>query len=158
MPDRHLPRLERTAVRAILLDPDASVLLLLGRDPADPTGPSWWFTPGGGVDPGEPPIAALRRECWEEVGYVPEELHGPLAHRRYAFPFDQRWLVQETDYYWSRVPAFEPRPQQLTDIERRTILGWRWWRRGALAASGHTVYPEDLTELAEAALGGPWDP
>ncbi len=146
-----LPLRERRAARAILLDPTDRVLLLRGRDPGRTDGPAWWFTPGGGIRAHEDPLAALRRECWEELGFVPEEILGPIEHRRYAFEFDRHWLVQETDYYWAPVPAFSPVPQQWSDLERRFILGWRWWPADSLAASAETIYPEDLPAMIVAA-------
>ena len=147
-----LPRRERHAVRVILLDPQDRVLLLRGRDPGVPDGPSWWFTPGGGIRPEEQPLPALRRECWEELGYVPDRLTGPLAHRRYEFPFDGHWLVQETDYYAAVAPAFRPAAQRLSGLERRFLLGWHWWPRAALSMTTETIYPEDLDSLIDLAL------
>ena len=147
-----LPRRERRAVRVILLDPEHRVLLLRGRDPATPDGPSWWFTPGGGIRAAEEPLTALRRECWEELGYVPARFTGPLAHRHYEFPFDQHWLVQETDYYAAVAPAFRPAAQHLSGLEQRFLLGWRWWPRTTLATTTETIYPEDLDALVGLAL------
>ena len=134
-------------MRALLLDPADQILLLRGRDPgvANPT--TWWFTPGGGINPDEQPLAALRRECWEELGYVPEQFHGPIARRRYCFEFDKHWLVQDTEYFWARVPAFDPMPQHLSELEKRFLLGWRWWPQASLAATTEVIYPEDLTGL-----------
>ena len=151
-PDQ-LPRRERSAVRAILLDPRQRVLLLRGRDPAAPDAAAWWFTPGGGVRAAEDAISALRRECWEELGYVPQHFAGPLAHRRYEFAFDEHWLIQETDYYAASVPFFRPAPQRLSDLERRFLLGWRWWPLELVAASDETIYPDDLLTVIGAARG-----
>ncbi len=44
--------------RRVLLVRAASTLTVAGR----------WFLPGGGIDHGEAPTAALRRECEEETG------------------------------------------------------------------------------------------
>lgn len=152
MKSADLPRRERHAVRVILLDPQSRVLLLRGRDPALSDGPSWWFTPGGGMRPNEQPLPALRRECWEELGHVPAAFTGPLAHRRYEFPFDGHWLVQETDYYAAVAPAFRPAAQRLSGLEQRFLLGWRWWPPAALSATTETIYPADLGYLIELAL------
>ena len=60
------PRLRR-AVRALLLDGDALVLIRRTR----PGRPVYWTTPGGKIEPGDAsPQAALRRELDEELGAV----------------------------------------------------------------------------------------
>jgi 8-oxo-dGTP pyrophosphatase MutT (NUDIX family) len=56
----------RIAARAIVLDPDDRILLVLFRNPHDSH--SWWATPGGALDPGETHEAAIRRELLEEAG------------------------------------------------------------------------------------------
>jgi len=124
--DNGLPVLRRTAARAILLDERGFVLLLRGRDPGEPDSPAWWFTPGGGLRPGEESMTAAKRECWEELGFVPEVLHGPIGRHHTAFAFNGRWLIQDSAFFWARVTRFEPAPQQWTPLEERFILGWRW--------------------------------
>lgn len=150
MPEPPLPRRQRRAVRAILIDPARRVLLLHGHDPGVQDADSWWFTPGGGVRFGEDPVDALRRECWEELGFVPDGIAGPIARRRHAFVFDGQWLDQDTHYYWARVPAFDPAPGRLTARERRFLLGWRWWDAGEFPGSPEQIYPEDLADLVKA--------
>ena len=107
----------------------------------------WWFTPGGGLKRGEEPEAALMRECWEELGVVPSDLHGPIARRHTAFEFDGKWLVQDSDFFWARINRFEPAPGHLTALEKRFILGWRWWSPTELRYTRQTVYPADLGAL-----------
>ncbi len=49
--------------------------LLLHRDNIpEITNPDKWGFVGGGVDEGETPEEAMRRECMEEVGVIPEGL------------------------------------------------------------------------------------
>ncbi|WP_327219840.1 NUDIX hydrolase [Streptomyces cyaneofuscatus] len=59
----------RPAARVICLDAAHRLLLLRWRDPFDGT---WlWEPPGGGIEPGETPLAAARRELAEETGLDP---------------------------------------------------------------------------------------
>ena len=44
-----------------------------------PRGPEWTL-PGGGLDPGEEPVAALHREVWEESGQRIERVRLLEAH------------------------------------------------------------------------------
>jgi 8-oxo-dGTP pyrophosphatase MutT (NUDIX family) len=48
-------------------------ILLLKRAVGEATGT--WYTPGGGLDPGEEPVECARRELFEETGLTPS---GPL--------------------------------------------------------------------------------
>ncbi|MEU7895201.1 NUDIX domain-containing protein [Nonomuraea sp. NPDC049152] len=59
----------RRSVRAILVDEDERVLLCR-HDLTSEGGPVVWAMPGGGVEPGESLLTALRRELDEEVGLL----------------------------------------------------------------------------------------
>ncbi|WP_163511844.1 NUDIX domain-containing protein [Fodinicola acaciae] len=83
----------RTAA-VMLVDPDGRVLLQL-RDGNAPVGRHKWAVPGGGVEPGEHPESAARREIREETGI---ELTGKLELFWYgtrAFSLDHplEWFV-----------------------------------------------------------------
>ncbi|HSX05283.1 MAG TPA: NUDIX hydrolase [Candidatus Saccharimonadales bacterium] len=60
--------IHRTIVSALIVSKDGK--LLMGKKDAQGGGvyADCWHIPGGGVDPGEDKIAALRREVLEEVG------------------------------------------------------------------------------------------
>ena len=67
----------RHGVRVLLLDAAGRVLLLHGHDPRSPR-VEYWFTVGGGVEPGESDRAAASREVFEETGFH-VELDGILG-------------------------------------------------------------------------------
>ncbi|WCD91411.1 RNA pyrophosphohydrolase (plasmid) [Streptomyces xanthophaeus] len=61
--------MNRPAARVICLDAAYRILLLRWRDPLNGT---WaWGPPGGGMEPGETPLATARRELVEETGLDP---------------------------------------------------------------------------------------
>jgi len=59
------------AVAALLVTPDRRYLLQLRDDKPDIWFPGFWGLFGGGVDAGETPEEALRRELHEELGFQP---------------------------------------------------------------------------------------
>lgn len=57
----------RTTARVIPVNGGGEVLLLHGHDPAHPDAP-YWFSIGGGTEPGETPAQTAVRELYEETG------------------------------------------------------------------------------------------
>jgi len=64
-------RTQRIGAYAVVLRDDA---LLLTRISAIGYPPGWWALPGGGIDQGEAPSAALLRELHEETGLTPRSV------------------------------------------------------------------------------------
>jgi 8-oxo-dGTP diphosphatase len=142
----------RRAVRAVVLDEDDRVLLCRLAIP-EPAGTVVWVTPGGGVERGETPFAALRRELLEEVGLAvdtepPHVWHQQVVGAGHAEGHDG--VVN--DYFLVRTTAFHPRGAMSDDeLAADYIVGFRWWRLPDLAAyRGSDLFsPRDLaTPLA----------
>ncbi|MEH0828637.1 MULTISPECIES: NUDIX hydrolase [unclassified Micromonospora] len=145
----------RRAARVLLVDAGGRVLLFSGWDPSRPDH-RYWFTPGGGLDPGETAAQAAARELAEETGLRldPAALGAPVWSETVEFPFDGVWYRQEQEFFLVRVPAWEVDTTGFTDVERASVSGHRWWSVDELAASGHRYYPEDLPAVLTRALTG----
>lgn len=139
----------RKVARVVLLDADDRILLLHGHEPDDPAD-DWWFTPGGGLEGDETREEAALRELAEETGITEVELGPVLWRRRCSFPFAGRRWDQDEWYYLARtagtVPAV-PAATALTELERRSVAGVRWWTCQELTRTHETVYPTRLAEL-----------
>ena len=136
----------------LLLDPDGRILLVRGHDPEAPDAGGWWFTPGGGLEPGEDAPTAAAREAREETSPRVEDLTGPVARRSSVFRFEGRLIEQRELYFVARVPAFEPTSDGWTELERRALSGARWWTLEELRGTAETVFPETLADLVADAL------
>ncbi|MEV6178243.1 NUDIX hydrolase [Streptomyces sp. NPDC052016] len=136
----------RKVARVVLLDPEDRVLLLHGHEPDDPAD-DWWFTPGGGVEGDETREEAALRELAEETGITDVAL-GPVVWRRTcSFPFAGRRWNQDEWYYLARTSVTATGATALTELERRSVAGARWWTCQELARAHETVYPTRLAEL-----------
>jgi G:T/U-mismatch repair DNA glycosylase/8-oxo-dGTP pyrophosphatase MutT (NUDIX family) len=131
---------ERTAVRALVLDPDLRVLLVQFKRPVGDQ--SWWGSPGGGVEAGESHEQALRRELREEIGLERFEV-GPLAWEHDGrFAWNRVLYRQHNTTYLVRVPEHEPRAT--IDLSQEGVVDVRWWTREELDASEEQFAPPDL--------------
>lgn len=121
---------------------------------------AWWQMPQGGIDAGEDPRGAARREVWEETGMrsleilgetrdwltydLPPELIGIAWGGRYRGQ-RQKWLAMRFTGADSEIDI-GPRPGH--DIE---FCAWRWSPVGALVEAivpfKRDVYRQVVAEL-----------
>jgi 8-oxo-dGTP pyrophosphatase MutT (NUDIX family) len=122
----------RTSARAIILDEADQVLLcrFVFPHPAVPNGAqAVWAAPGGGIEPGEDGLSALRRELQEETGLItsidPPHVWHQVIVADHAPGFDG----MVNDYFLIRATHFEPRGEFTDDqLAAEHIATFRWWK------------------------------
>ena len=141
----------RQGVRGLVLDPDGHALLTRFDFRHGPV----WAPPGGGVEAGETPEQALRRELREECGLREVEL-GPLLWTRTHWFADMRdWGGQTESYFLVRAPRFEPAPE--LDPAAEDIAEYRWFAPGELESV--VTSPRSLSAFVQELLElGPREP
>jgi 8-oxo-dGTP pyrophosphatase MutT (NUDIX family) len=138
----------RRAGRVLVIDAGGRVLLLHGFDPAKPEEP-YWFTIGGGAQPGETLAEAAARELREETGICAQayELGEPVWHEVTDFSFDGTSYRQEQDFFQLRIGSAVVLTDGLDDEEAAVIDGHRWWTVDELESTTEPFYPRELPGL-----------
>jgi 8-oxo-dGTP pyrophosphatase MutT (NUDIX family) len=137
---------------------DGCALLIRGHD-ADKPDRSWWFSIGGGINPGESHRDAALRELHEETGLVlrPEELIGPVLTRSGLFHFFAESVRQDEVFYLARVPTgTTPSITAWTDMEVSLLEGIEWLSPAQLRAQPLEYFPVELPDAMERLAAG-WD-
>lgn len=151
-------RLERFAVRIVLFDCQDSVLLLSTRDISNAAFPESWEIPGGGLAPGETPLAGAAREVLEETGIrlSPEDLNGPFWRRDVIYAYrGERRLQHETIFtvkIGHRAPRISTAGREAFELEDH--LNYRWWTIKELRTSNALFYPRSLPLHIAALVAG----
>jgi len=147
---RAASRIERNGARVLFLDSEGRLLMVRGHDPHDPDR-TFWFTPGGGIEPGESEREAAVRELAEETGYVLEstELRGPVWTRTAVFDFASQPYTQHEQFFVGFLADAERRERAVatfTDTELEAIDELAWLSQAELAADAREVFPDILRQ------------
>jgi 8-oxo-dGTP diphosphatase len=147
----------RHAARAIVLDDDDRILLCRFAFP-HPKDKVVWAAPGGGVEPGETVLAALRRELHEEVGLIVDADPPHVWHQEVVAPgLAPGYDGVINDYFLIRTPPLQPRAAMSDDeLAAENISGLHWWRPRDIAEYRGTdlFSPRDLTTPLTALIAG----
>jgi 8-oxo-dGTP pyrophosphatase MutT (NUDIX family) len=135
----------REAVRAVIVDPATRVLLVRFEFPTA----TRWALPGGGLEPNETHIDALRRELEEEVGLVDVEIGSQIWHRLHIVPFlNGEFDGQRERIFFIRSGSFEARPRlSWAQMNAEFVHELRWWTLDEIAASDAHFVPSGLHRL-----------
>lgn len=117
-PDRELPQVLVASVA--LVDDDARVLIQ--QRPEGKSWVGWWEFPGGKIDGGETPEAAVVRELAEELGLdITESCLAPFTFTTYAYDDFRLLMLLYLCRVWRGTP--EPREGQTVRWIRPIELG-----------------------------------
>jgi 8-oxo-dGTP pyrophosphatase MutT (NUDIX family) len=149
---------ERSVVRAVVLDVRDRMLLFHTRDPTYPQLGTWWELPGGGIDAGETVREATVRELAEEAGIVvaPEQVGEPNWRRRTTFRYRGERRINNEVIVLVRLPAVGPAVDGAGRVgfEDEDYFGFRWWPVHDVIGSADRFYPGRLPVLLESFLAG----
>lgn len=150
---------ERHTARLLVLDPADRLLLIAYEaardlDPARPGHRRLWYTPGGGLEPGESHEQAALRELAEETGITDAALGPCVARQSGPVTVFRRQAFTHARYFLVRCRTDRIDTRDLAATEGDPVLDVRWWPLAELEASGEFVLPAGVVALVRDALAG----
>lgn len=147
----------RPAARIVCLDAADRVLLLRWRDPVG--GSHLWEPPGGGIEAGETPLEAARRELVEETGLDPAAITGPPVNVERDVWWNGEHKVGPEQFFVARFAVERPAVvgTGLLADERANLRSYRWIPWADLGLLPDRLEPPRLVAvLAQLVPDGPW--
>jgi 8-oxo-dGTP pyrophosphatase MutT (NUDIX family) len=149
---------ERSVVRAVVLDAHDRVLLFHTRDPSQPEQGTWWELPGGGIEPGETYREAVVRELAEEAGIAvrPDQVGAPTWRRQATFVYRGERRLNHEVIVAVRLPTSGPPVDGTARVgyEGDDYFDFRWCPVADILGSPARFYPGRLPELLGQFMAG----
>ena len=145
----------RIAARLLLLSPAERLLLPRGEGgPIAEAAESFWFTVGGGLEPGESAADAARREIIEETGLTDAVLGPSVWYSEQILTFEGALTLFAETFFVAHARNEALDDAGWTELEREMIREWRWWSLEDIAASDEVIFPVGLADLLGAVIAG----
>jgi ADP-ribose pyrophosphatase YjhB (NUDIX family) len=158
---------EEPVAPGAVLRPTARVLLIDDRDRtllfrmvSEDFGDTFWFPPGGALEPGESHSEAAARELTEETGWQSPEVGPLIGFRRHLVTWSGVLYDSREQWFVARVASLTVDTAGFTEEERLEMLESRWWSLAELRETGDRLVPLMLPDLLEQVLrdGPPSEP
>jgi ADP-ribose pyrophosphatase YjhB (NUDIX family) len=154
----------RSAVRALLMSPAQRLLMFEFHLPPGHIAAEarvFWGLPGGQIEPGETPEAALRRELAEETGMDDLAIGAEVFHGSNLIQWRGQPTRTRERFFLVRSPDERISAASRTRTERSIIRQHRWWTLDEIAATTETIFPPRLGHWLDRALrqgtAAPWE-
>ena len=144
---------ERATARLFVFDPSQRLLLIRYQaqrevSASKPGVRSFWFTPGGGLEPGETAREAAARELHEETGLrVP--IGAEVAYRTDDVTLFKTPVCVVERYFLVQAPTDLLDTSLLAQTESDAVLEVKWWPLQDLILTDDCVEPPGVVALAQ---------